>query len=177
MLLLCFKCYCYAKRHNILFSTDPNPAKSKTKCQYMAGRVGRVVYPAPQLLNGVELPWVITAAHLGHQMHQNCKMEHHARLSRMDFVSNSTDIRCMFSFAHPEEIMKAIRVYCSSFYGCMLFDLYGDEAGIIYRTWNTASKLAWKLQKQTHTYIVKHFLCKDAPSLRISFLIRYVKFY
>ena len=71
MLLVCEQ---YANAHNLEFSTDPIPAKSKTKCLYMCGRTTNVSYPAKLLLNGRPLPWVETATHLGHELHQNCNM-------------------------------------------------------------------------------------------------------
>ena len=40
-------CQSYAREHNLVFSTDPVPAKSKTKCMYFCGRMGHVKYPAP----------------------------------------------------------------------------------------------------------------------------------
>ena len=52
--------------HQLVFSTDPNLSKSKTKCILFCGRVNSVEYPAPVLLDGKELPWVQSAGHLGH---------------------------------------------------------------------------------------------------------------
>ena len=41
-------CENFGKENNLQFSTDPNPAKSKTKCLYMVGpKVKNPVYPAP----------------------------------------------------------------------------------------------------------------------------------
>ena len=63
-------CQQYAREHNLVFSTDPIPSKSKTKCMYFCGRVGNVKYPAPVQLEGKDLPWVEHADHLGHTLHQ-----------------------------------------------------------------------------------------------------------
>ena len=41
-------CEDYAHAHNLVFSTDPVPVRSKTKCMYFCGRQGRrVKYPEP----------------------------------------------------------------------------------------------------------------------------------
>ena len=53
-------CEDYAREHNISFSTDPNPAKSKTKCLYMCGKTNVMNYPANLKLNGRDLPFVKT---------------------------------------------------------------------------------------------------------------------
>ena len=78
MLDLCAE---YADEHNLVFSTDPNPELSKTKCLYMVGKVsgGQVQYPKPFRLSGIDLPWVTRANHLGHTLHEDCTMEENAR--------------------------------------------------------------------------------------------------
>ena len=53
----------YALEHNLVFSTDPVPSMSKTKCILFCGRLGRVKYPAPLQLAGKELTWVEKAEH------------------------------------------------------------------------------------------------------------------
>ena len=46
-------CEEFGTMNNLKFSTDPSPAKSKTKCLYMCGpRVRNLVYPAPLKLYG-----------------------------------------------------------------------------------------------------------------------------
>lgn len=179
----CSKCWggCeqYAREHNLVFSSDPDPSKSKTKCTYIVGKntSAGVVYPKPVQLNGIDLPWVVTASHLGHEMHQNTSMDHHAKISRMSFINDSSDIQNMFEFALPEQVISALRVYTTSFYGSMLFDLYGEEAEKIYRSCNTAVKLAWRVPRTTHGYLVENLLGKSCPNLRSSILLRFLKFF
>ena len=71
---------------------------SKTKCLYMVGKIrgGQIKYPVPLKLFGSQLPWVQSATHLGHILHENCTMEDDARSKRMKFISESTDVREMF---------------------------------------------------------------------------------
>ena len=63
-------CQKYGEDHNLVFSTDPVPSLSKTKCVYFCGRPGKVRYPDPVQLDGKDLPWVESADHLGHKLHQ-----------------------------------------------------------------------------------------------------------
>ena len=49
MLVVCER---YGVEHNLVFSTDPVPKLSKTKCMYFCGRNGDVKYPAPLPLMG-----------------------------------------------------------------------------------------------------------------------------
>ena len=45
-------CEQYAEQHNLEFSTDPNPSKSKSKCIYFTGPARNVVLPEPLQLAG-----------------------------------------------------------------------------------------------------------------------------
>ena len=88
------------------------------------GRKGRrVTYPAPLILNGKELPWVETADHLGHKLHQLCNMDADSQRARGKFISSTIEVREKLSFARPEHIMNAIQIYCTDAYGSMLWDL------------------------------------------------------
>ena len=177
MQLMLKVCQEFGIRNNLQYSTDPDPAKSKTKCLYMCGKPSVTEYPAPLLLHGRELPWVKTGTHLGHELHQTCKMNHDAKIKRATFISESTDIREMFHFAHPQQVLSAVSVYTSHMYGSMLWDLFGDEAGQVYRSWNTCVKLAWNLPRATHNYYVDNSLSGTLPSLRKKLLCQYVGFF
>ena len=70
------------------FSTDPDASKSKTKCLFMCGQRDPV-YPAPVQLYGCDLPWVVHATHLGHELHQLCDMEFDAKTKRARFINDA----------------------------------------------------------------------------------------
>ena len=77
-------------------------------------------------------------------------MDMDTKMKRAAFINNSTDIRHMFSFALPEQVLSAVSVYTAHFYGAMLWDLYGEMSGQVFRSWNTCVKLAWGLPRSTH---------------------------
>ena len=55
-----------------------------------------------------------------------------AKQKRAQFIDISSDLREVFKFAHPEQIMKAVQVYASDAYGFMLsLVLLGDMQFII----------------------------------------------
>jgi hypothetical protein len=169
-------CEEFGEKNNLMFSTDTNPAKSKTKCLYMCGhRARNIVYPAPVQLYGRDLPWVTHATHLGHELHQDCNMDMDIKMKRAAFIKNTTDIRTQFSFALPGQVLNAICVYSAHFYGAMLWDLYGELSGQVYRSWNTCVKLVWDLPRSTHNYLVEQTLAKDS-SVRKRILLQYASF-
>ena len=126
MELMLATCERFAQRNNLQFSTDPNPSKSKSKCIFVSGRSSNLAKPVPLTLCGKELPWVVSATHLGHELHESGLMDHDARVKRAQFIDKSTEIRDTFSFASPVEVLRAVKVFAGELYGAMLWKLSGD---------------------------------------------------
>ena len=170
-------CEQYALQHNLMFSTDPNIAKSKSKCIYFAGRARNVILPDPLLLFGEELPWVNSAEHLGHTLHKDCTMDQDARQKRAQFIDRTSELRSVFGFAHPEQIIKAAQVYASDAYGFMLYDLSSQASQSYFKSWNTFVKLAWNVPLNTYTYLVENTLAANFTSLKKQIMSRFTKFF
>ena len=171
-------CEGYAEQHNLVFSTDPVPSKSKTKCIYFCGRQGqRVKYPAPLILDGKSLPWVESAEHLGHTLHQLCSMDQDCQRAKNKYISKSMDIREDLWFATPEQQLKAIQVYCCDAYGAMLWYLGSPSSEQFFKCWNTSVKLAYGVPKNTYTYLVDGWFSGNMTNLRNQVLSRYPRFY
>jgi hypothetical protein len=159
-------CENYAQRHNLEYSTDPNPSKSKSKCIYFSGKARNVQLPDPLQLNGEDLPWVATAEHLGHTLHQDCTMDQDARVKRAKFIDKTCELREIFDFAHPEQVIKAAQVYASDAYGSMLYNFSSNASESFFKSWNTFVKLAWNVPRDTYTYIVENLLANNFSSLK-----------
>ena len=166
----------FATEYKNVFSTNEDPAKSKSKCIYMTGKEVMQSYPAPVMLNGRPLPWVMSAAHLGHELSQACSPEHAAWVARAKYIDRAASVQEMFSFAEPAEILAAVRVNCCDFYGSNLWNLFGVRAGQVYRSYNTTVKLAWDLPRSTHTWLVTHLLGYGLPSARETILSGFTGF-
>ena len=171
------KCEEYASDHNILFSTDPDPSKSKTKCIFVCGDQKKLAKPATLTLCGRDLPWVSTASHLGHELSETGNMEQDVKEKRATFISKSVEVRETFKFASPVEVVQAMKVYCSSFYGCMLWDLSGQGAAQVFNSWNTAAKLAWSVPRATRTFLLQQVLTAGVTSAKVDILARYRNFF
>ena len=171
-------CEKFGTKANLKFSTDINPNKSKSKCIYMVGpHVRHPVHPAPIQLYGKDLPWVSHANHLGHEIQEDATMIKDANMKRAAFLSSCNDIRSLFSFAMPSQVLNAVDIYSAHFYGSMLWDLYSEEVGKIYRSWNTLVKLIWGLPRSTHNYFVENILSNgNIKSARCKILSQYVGF-
>ena len=53
-------------------------------------------------------------------------MEYDAKCKRGSFIGKSTDIREMFAFAKPAQVLETVTVYTSHLYGSMLRNFYGE---------------------------------------------------
>ena len=168
-------CEAYAKVYNITFSIDPVPSKSKTKCLLFTGSKPEPS-PAPVKLDGKDLPWVQQVNHLGHLLHQSLSMSSDIIRARAMFMTKASDIREKLSFAHPDQKMKAIQLYCCNAYGAMLWDLNEECIEKYFHAWNIQARMAWKVHRQTHTYLVEDFFCQSFVSLRNQVYGRYQNF-
>ena len=166
----------FAQEYKIVFSTDEDPARSKSKCIYMTGKEVMLSYPASLLLNNRPLPWVTSAAHLGHELTQACSPEHAAWVARAKFIDKATSVQDMFAFAEPPEVLAAIQVNCCDYYGSNLWNLFGVRAGQVYRAYTTNVKLTWDLPRSTHTWLVTHLLGCGLPTARETILSGFTGF-
>ena len=127
-------CEEFGLENNLKFSTDKDPAKSKTKCM-VGPTVKNPVHPAPVKLYGTDLPWVTHATHLGHELNQDCTMNMDTRMKSAAFIKNSVDtlcsvLPCLHRFSMP------------SWYTLLTsMDLHGEMANQVYKSWNTCVKL------------------------------------
>ena len=169
-------CEDYAGENNLEFSTDPNSAKSESKCIFTCGHL-KVSKPANLQLYGVYLPWVKTATNPGNELSSDCTMEEDMKCKRGSFIGRSTEVREMFGFAQPNQILQAVKTYCFDMYGSMTWPLYSAKAKQVFNTWSTCVKLAWGVPRATHTYLVDNLLSGGIPSIRASVLARYLKFF
>ena len=170
-------CETYATEHNLQFSVDPNPNKSKSKAIYMCGKSNNVVYPDRLQLYDHVLPWVKQADHLGHVLSQNCNMETNARVMKAKYIEKTLEISETFSFARPQQVLRVLDIFTSDCYGLMLHDLASPSTESIFKSWNTAVKLTWNVPRSTYTYIVENHLAKNCHTLRHQIYSRYSRFF
>ena len=126
-------CQRFALKYNLMFSTDPNPEKSKTKCIFVCGRKKTLQKPDPLHLDGKVLPWVESPVHLGNFIHESESMDKDAKVKRAAFIRESTELRETFGLP-------------------VLWQFDSQSAGQYFTSWRTCVKLAWQVPRQTtHT--------------------------
>ena len=151
-------CETFSSTHStMIFSTDPNPAKSKTKCLYFS-RKGKASQVKKVKLNGDILPWVESAKHVGNVLSSKLSFSCYSPDTKSDllvkravFFDKVHKIQQQFGFYHPRLVLKLLSVYATAFYGSDLWQINSEEYSKLIRSWNTACKMIWDLPHPTHT--------------------------
>ena len=147
-------CERYAGEHNLKFSTNTNPNKSKTKCMAFLSKDR----PLRKLkLCGHELPWVEKGKHLGVKVTNDPRsilgedvMEKRAR-----YIQSNNELMQEFSFTHSRTKAFVNRVFNSHFYGSVLWNLYERESNMLYNTWSVSVRKMFRVDRKTHRYLIE----------------------
>ena len=103
-------------------------------------------------------------------------MDQDIKIKRAIFIERSVEIRETFSFALPEQVLRAVQIYCLHLYGGMLWEFDSDKTGEFCRAWRTCVKLVYAVPRSTKTFIVDHYLAANFDPVLKELFSRYVKF-
>ena len=162
----------YANSHNLKFSTDPNPAKCKTKC--MAYLRKQRELPS-MMLCGTSLPWVDQLKHLGITVTNSidgCQKD--IMQKRAMFISRSSEINQEFHFVPPDGKMKLHCIYNSHFTGSNCWDMTSRAGQMMEATFNRNIKITYDLPYQTHRNLLPAI--SNVKPLRVTLAKRLLSF-
>ena len=149
-------CSVFMKKKCLKFSTNANPAKSKTKCIIFSKKPKDRENVLPIMLNGDNLPWVGEIKHLGNILECDNSMKRDVTVKRGRFIGKINSLSQEFFFVSPRIFMNILNIYCASFYGSGLWDLYSTDCQRVYTAWNVAVRHAWKVPNTTHRYLIEN---------------------
>ena len=166
-------CERYALEHNLRFSTNENPVKSKTKCMAFLGKDR----PLRRLkLCSNELPWVEKGKHLG-----ICLTNDRGKILNSDimekrarYIQTNNELMQEFYFSAGSTKTFINRVFNSHFYGSVLWNLYGKEATMVYNTWSVSIRRMFELDRKTHRYLIEPI--SGMPHIRQALVSRFLNF-
>ena len=147
-------CWQYAKKHHLTFSTNNNPAKSKTKCMAFL-RNDRKLRNIK--LNDKDLPWIKSIKHLGSTINNNfdCNMKLDISEKRAAYIAKNNELNQEFHYADPGTKIWLNNVYNSSFYGAQLWDLFDRDFEKLEKSWNVSQRIMLSLPRRTHCYFIE----------------------
>ena len=167
-------CENFAKAKHFKFSTNVDPKKSKTKCLIFSPKVKDRTDVAPILLNSDPLPWVTEVKHLGNILQCNNSMKRDVAVKRGKFIGKVNSLLQEFYYADPAVVIKLLKVYCTSFYGSSLWDIYSADVDRLYKSWNVSVRNIFNVPYTTHRYLIEPL--SDCPHPKTMISGRYVKF-
>ena len=167
-------CESFAKQKSLKFSTNSDPVKSKTKCVIFTSKANERKNVAPIILNSDLLPWVNDVKHLGNILQSDNSMKKDISVKRGRFIGSVNSLLQEFYFAEPTVLVHLLKVYCCSFYGCTLWNIYSAEVDRIYKSWNVSIRTIFNVPFKTHRYFIEPLSSCCHPKSIIS--SRYIKF-
>ncbi len=165
-------CEKYALSHNLQFSTDVNPKKSKCKCIVFGKKVS---LPPNLKLCDKKLPWVDTIKHLGTIVtNDKDPLAKDIMQKRAAFINRNNELLQEFHFAHPKSLVKINSIYNSSYYGCVLWNYASKEVERIDKSWNVSMRKMFRLPYNTHRFFLEPL--SESRHAIFSFYSRFLKF-
>ena len=80
-----------------------------------------------------------------------------------------------FHYVKSPVFVKITNIFCTSFYGSNLWNLFNGSCEKLYTAWNRAVRLAFEVPRTTHRYLVEEISEHSHP--KILLMARYLKFH
>ena len=165
-------CEEYANEHNLTFSTNDNPNKSKTKCMAFL-RKKRTM--ANMTLCEKKLPWVDYVRHLGNTIVNNINgMSQDIIEKRAQYITRNNELLQEFSFAHPSTKCLINNVFNTHFNGSSLWNLFNNASEKLEKSWNVSQRLIFSLPRETHKYLIEPV--SETQHIKQSLMKRFSRF-
>ena len=127
-------CEEFADSHSLLYSTDPDPKRCKTKC--IAFLKKQRDLPG-MILCGNRLPWVSEGMHLGHKITDKYDgMTSDILMKRDMFIQRNCELNQEFAHCDPLTKLKINNIYNSHMTGSPLWNLFCRQTEMIEKSWN-----------------------------------------
>jgi len=92
--------------------------------------------------------------HLGHIISSSVDDSLDIIKRQQDFNGQVNNMLCFFGKLLSIVKSHLFISYCTSFYGCKLRDLSGDQLSNLYTAWRKSVGRVWDLPYQTHCYLL-----------------------
>ena len=158
----------------MVFGTNINPAKSKTKCIVFSKKKAPSD-PAPIKLDGKNLPWVQKISHLGISLESDNSMRADMTQKRGQFIAKANSLLQEFHFSSKDILLKVVDTYASCCYGSSLWNLMSKESEKLFNSWNVTVRNILKVDKKTHRFLIEPL--SGHLHLKTMLMARLVNFY
>jgi hypothetical protein len=164
-------CDSYAAEFDIKFNA------SKTKCLYYPSKLNlrSTDDSLPQFtIAGHHIEYVEHYPHLGHILCNDFSDDLDVIQRHDATVRQINDVLCYFGKIDAPVKLQLLYSFCSSLYGCELWNLACNKIDKVYTSWRRALKNIWKLPMNTHANVV-YGLSGKRP-VEVDIMLRVLKF-
>ena len=145
-------CQKFALAHNLKFSTNKDPNKSKTKRIHLSKKK---IHLANITSNGDYLPLVEHAKHVGNVLQSDNSFSKDISSKRGMFIDKVHSILQEFHFAKPLVKMTLISKFATSFYGSSLWTIFDGMCDKLFTAWNNTVREVFQLPRGSHRYFLE----------------------
>ena len=120
-------------------------------------------------MDGIQIPWVEQAVHLGHIINSDQCTTHDTSEKRGIYIGKTHALQQELGDQHPSVMLRLRWTYASAFYGSNLWDLANPACGKLCSSCNRSIRLTYKIPINTHRYILQELDAKaDLKSILLN---------
>ena len=90
------------------------------------------------------------------------------------YINKVNELTQEFHYAHPATKVRINNIFNSYFYGSCLWNLFGNEATRLEKTWNVSQRIMLGLPRQSHRYFIEPL--SSTRHIRFALIERFIKF-
>jgi hypothetical protein len=152
----------FGERYSVVFNADKSKcilclSYNKPARAYSTSRSNPVFY-----IGGNAIQFVNEWPHLGHIISANSDDAHDIMSRRFSLIGQINNILCNFRKVDCSTKIRLVKAYCTSFYGCEIWDLSNNCIESICTAWRRGIRQVWCLPNTTHSSLLPG-LCGTLP--------------
>ena len=152
-------CDRYANEFNVVFNAG------KSKCLIVRPRRHsnlKHVFVPSFYVGGKTIEFVSSWPHLGHIITDSLCDSADINSRRNHLVGQINNVLCYFRNLDSVTKVRLLKAYCSSYYGCELWDFWDKEVESFCKAWRHGQRAVWKLPYNTHSRYLP-IVCNSIP--------------
>lgn len=153
------------EKYAIEFCVAFNASKSKCiviKPQHYNKHDANGSFITPFYVDGKPIEFVDRWPHLGHIITSTISDKPDITSRRNCLVGQINNVMCYFGHLDTVTKVKLLKAYCSSFYGCELWDFWDGGVEDFCKAWRQGQRAVWKLPYNTHRRFLP-LICNSIP--------------
>ncbi len=125
------------------------------------------------VLNNIPIVKVDSAVHLGHIIGKESNAKN-ISLGVKNLINSTNKMLSKFSYCSSHVKTELFKTYCSSYYGCVIWNFNSTYIQRFYVTWRKITRRIWDVPNITHCDLLP--ILMSSYSIQTQLWLRYCKF-